>query len=543
VSTSGEEALEIRVMVVDDHPVWRAGIRADLEASGIVTVVAEAGSGSEAIELARETTPHVVLMDLNMPSVGGVDATRRIVEEAPDVRVVILSSSGEEADVLEAVKSGALGYLLKSSTAEEIVDAVRSASAGQPVFSPSLAGLVLGEFRRLSVGGIPSEGGSGLSPRENEILKLVAKGYTYREIGERLSISTRAAQDHVHNVLTKLHGIAAADQDRPSLGALPTGAEIAAYRIERIIGRGGMGVVYLAEHMRLGRKAALKVLSPELDDERLRDRFVRESRLAASLDHPNIVSIYDAGDTDGVLYIAMRFVEGGDLGGLIRSEGALDPQRALDIIGQVGAALDAAHAAGLVHRDVKPANILVVPSPSPDEHDRVYLTDFGLTRRAAATSGLTRTGQFVGTIDYVPPEQIEGRSVAGAADIYSLGCVFYQCLTGRVPFDRDNEAAVMFAHLSDPPPSIGASRPDLPEALDGVIAKALAKDPEERFSTCASFVAAARAALTSETLAPENRGDEEKTATTEETPSHAGPPIGAALGPDDTTDDSPTIVD
>jgi serine/threonine-protein kinase len=542
VSTSGEEALEIRVMVVDDHPVWRAGIRADLEASGIVTVVGEAASGSEAIELARETTPDVVLMDLNMPTVGGVDATRRIVEEAPDVRVVILSSSGEEPDVLEAVKSGALGYLLKSSTAEEIVDAVRLAFAGQPVFSPSLAGLVLAEFRRLSVGGIPSEGGSGLSPRENETLKLVAKGYTYREIGERLSISTTTAQEHVHNVLTKLHGIAAADQDRPSVGALPTGAEIAGYRIDRIIGRGGMGVVYLAEHMRLGRKAALKVLSPELDDERLRDRFVRESQLAASLDHPNIVSIYDAGDADGILYIAMRFVEGGDLGGLIRSEGALDPGRALHIIGQVGDALDAAHGAGLVHRDVKPANILLVPGPSPDARDRVYLTDFGLTRRAASTSGLTRTGQFVGTIDYVAPEQIEGRPVDGAADVYSLGCVLYQCLTGRVPFDRDNEAAVMYAHLSDPPPPIAASRPDLPEALDGVITKALAKDPKERFSTCAALVAAARATIASETLRPENRGAEETTAK-EEDPSGAGPPIGAAHGADDGTDGPATIVD
>lgn len=541
--SAGEEPPKIQVMVVDDHPVWRAGIRADLEASGVVTVVAEAGSGSEAIELARETNPDVVLMDLNLPGIGGADATRRIVEQVRDVRVVILSSSGEEADVLEAVKSGALGYLLKSSTAAQIVDAVRSASAGQPVFSPSLAGLVLAEFRRLSVGGPPSEGGSGLSPRENEILKLVAKGYTYREIAERLSISTTTAHGHVQSVIAKLHGIAAADQDRPSLGALPIGAEIAAYRIERIIGRGGMGVVYLAEHRQLGRKAALKVLSPELDDERLRDRFVRESRLAASLDHPNIVSIYDAGDTDGVLYIAMRFVDGGDLGDLIRSEGALDPQRALDIIGQVGDALDAAHAAGLVHRDVKPANILLAPAPGAEERDHAYLTDFGLTRRAASTSGLTRTGQFVGTIDYVAPEQIEGRPVDGAADIYSLGCVLYQCLTGRPPFDRDNEAAVMFAHLSDPPPAIGASRPDLPESLDGVIAKALAKDPKDRFGTCASLMAAARAALASESHAPDNRAAGESNATAKRKPSDAGHAIGAAQGPDDTTAGPATIVD
>lgn len=542
MSTSGEGAPKIRVMIVDDHPVWRGGIRADLEASGIAAVVGEAGSGDEAIELARETTPQVVLMDLNMPGIRGVDATRRIVAEVPDVRVMILSSSDEDANVLEAVKSGALGYLLKSSTAEEIVEAVRSASSGQPVFSPSLAGLVLAEFRRLSAGGPPSKGGSGLSSRENEILRLVAKGHSYREIAERLSISTAMAQEHVQIVLAKLHGIAAADQDRPSLGVLPTGAEIGAYRVERIIGRGGMGVVYLAEHVQLRRKVALKVLSPELEDERLRDRFIRESRLAASLDHPNIVSIYDAGDAEGVLYIAMRLVEGGDLGGLIRSDGALHPQRAFVVIGQVGDALDSAHAAGLVHRDVKPANILVVPGVSPGEPDRVYLTDFGLTRRAASTSGLTRTGQFVGTIDYVAPEQIEGRPVDAAADIYSLGCVLYQCLTGRVPFDRDNEAAVMFAHLSDPPPSITAVRPDLPEALDGVIAQALAKDPKERFSTCASLLAAARAAFESEIVAPES-GGADGTAATERTPHAADPAIGAAHGPDDTAEGPPTIVD
>jgi len=542
MSTFGEGAPKIRVMIVDDHPVWRAGIRADLEASGIAAVVGEAGSGDEAIELARETTPHVVLMDLNMPGVRGADATRRIVAEVPDVRVMVLSSSDEDADVLEAVKSGALGYLLKSSTAEEIVEAVRSASSGQPVFSPSLAGLVLAEFRRLSAGAPPSEGGSGLSSRENEILRLVAKGHSYREIAERLSISTATAKEHVQIVLAKLHGNAVADQDRLSLGVLPTGAEIGAYRIERIIGRGGMGVVYLAEHVQLRRKVALKVLSPELEDERLRGRFIRESRLAASLDHPNIVSIYDAGDTEGVLYIAMRLVEGGDLGGLIRSEGALHPQRAFVVIGQVGDALDSAHAAGLVHRDVKPANILVVADVSPGGPDRVYLTDFGLTRRAASTSGMTRTGQFVGTIDYVAPEQIEGRPADAAADIYSLGCVLYQCLTGRVPFDRDNEAAVMFAHLSDPPPSITAVRPDLPQALDGVIAQALAKDPKERFSTCASLLAAARAAFESEIVAPES-GGADGTAATERTPHAADPPIGAAHGPDDTAEGPPTIVD
>src|SRR5262245_22879011 len=191
-------------MIVDDHPIWRDGVRGDLEASGVATIVAEAADGAEAITLARETKPDVVLMDLNLPTVRGADATRQIVEEHPQIKVVVLSASGEEADVLEAVKSGALGYLLKGSTGGEVSDAVRAAAAGEPIFTPSLAGLVLSEFRRVSSGNAPSQEKSRLSPRENEVLRLVAKGYTYREIGEKLYISTKTVQNHVQNILVKL---------------------------------------------------------------------------------------------------------------------------------------------------------------------------------------------------------------------------------------------------------------------------------------------------------------------------------------------------
>ncbi len=197
----GESPEPIRVMVVDDHPIWRDGVRADLERSGTAAVVAEASDGGEAIEQARTAMPEVVLMDLRMPTVSGVDAIRQIVEESPHVKVLVLSASGEEADVLEAVKVGATGYLLKSATSDEIADAVRRVRDGEPVFTPSLAGLVLSEFRRVAA---QDPGEPGLTPRENEVLKLVAKGYTYREIAGKLFISVKTVQNHVQNILTKL---------------------------------------------------------------------------------------------------------------------------------------------------------------------------------------------------------------------------------------------------------------------------------------------------------------------------------------------------
>jgi ABC-type transport system substrate-binding protein len=254
-----------------------------------------------------------------------------------------------------------------------------------------------------------------------------------------------------------------------------------------------MGTVYLAEETTSGRRVALKVLAPELaHDERFRTRFLRETELAASLDDPHVVRTLAAGEEDGALYLAMVHVDGSDLRKLLRSEGRFDPERAIDLIGQVASALDAAHAAGLVHRDVKPANILVERA---DEGERAYVCDFGLARHVTSVSSLTSDRGFVGTIDYVPPEQVEGGTIDGRADVYSLGCVLFECLTGERPFDRESELSVLFAHLNDPPPRISARRPELPAAFDTVFETALAKSPEQRYSTCGELVRAARAAL------------------------------------------------
>jgi serine/threonine-protein kinase len=251
-----------------------------------------------------------------------------------------------------------------------------------------------------------------------------------------------------------------------------------------------MSVVYLAEHVRLGRKVALKVLAPELaGSERFHDRFMRESKLAASIDHPNIVPIYDADEAEGVLYIAMRYVEGSDLKQAIRDEGRLEPLRVSAIVDQVASALDAAHARGLVHRDVKPANVLLTPE------DHAYVSDFGLTKRAVSVSGLTETGQLIGTIDYVAPEQIKGDPVDQRADVYSLGCLLFECLAGHAPYPRDIEVGVLWAHVETPPPTVTEERPELPPEVDDVLALAMAKDPAERTAAAGDVAAGFRSAI------------------------------------------------
>ncbi len=274
------------------------------------------------------------------------------------------------------------------------------------------------------------------------------------------------------------------------------GSEVAGYRVESFLGRGGMAVVYRAEDLRLNRWVALKLLAPELSqNERFQQRFMRESQLAASIDHPNIIPIYEAGEADGLLYIVMRYVEGNDLKALVEREGPLDPTRTVSIFAQVAGALDAAHARGLVHRDVKPGNILVASGTGSETPDHVYLTDFGLTKRSSSLSGFTTTGHFIGTIDYIAPEQISGKPVDGRTDIYALGCVLYQCMTGEPPFQHDDDTAVLWAHLVGAPPSLTSHRPDLPPGIDAVLSTAMAKAPEDRYATCRDFVRALRVEL------------------------------------------------
>jgi serine/threonine-protein kinase len=272
------------------------------------------------------------------------------------------------------------------------------------------------------------------------------------------------------------------------------GTVFAGYRIEALLGRGGMGVVYRAENPRLGNVVALKLLPPDLaEDETFRERFVRESRTAASISHPHIIPIYDAGDAEGLLYIAMRYVDGPDLKEMSKDRDHFAASRILRIGAQVASALDAAHAQGLIHRDVKPANILV--EAGADGVDHAYLADFGLTKHVESHSGITGSGQFVGTIDYMAPEQIEGRRVDVRVDVYALACVLFECLVGAPPYRRETEVAVLWAHMRDEPPLLSVASPEIPSAADEVMRKALAKEPADRYEACGEFVADLRAAL------------------------------------------------
>jgi Protein kinase domain len=300
------------------------------------------------------------------------------------------------------------------------------------------------------------------------------------------------------------------------------GTEFAGYRIEGLLGRGGMGVIYRAEHPRLGATVALKVMEPELAlDEVFRERFVREARAAARIKHPNIIPIYDAGEWHGDLYIAMRYIEGDDLRSVLRRDGALPAEQTYVIGLQIASALDAAHRSGLIHRDVKPGNILIEPGPDPDSPPIAYLADLGLTKHVDSHSGMTGSGELLGTIDYIAPEQISGLQVDGRADVYSFACVLFECLTGTVPYARENQAAVLWAHLHDEVPRATTVNPSLTTAVDAALARGMAKSPADRFSTALELVAALRAPLDATAI----RSDGAKT-----TPRPTSPPAAGGRG-------------
>ena len=420
----------ITVVLADDHALVRGGLRRMLDAEADIRVVAEAGDSDEAVRVVGEHRPRLVLLDVNMPGTPCLDAIPSILAAAPGCAVVMLTMHDDFAYARDALAAGASGYVLKDAAERELVDAVRAVAGGRGYLDPGLGARAM-----------------------------------------------------------------AAPVPRPAVpsGELGIGSTFAGHRVDAVAGRGGMGIVYRATDLMLGRRVALKLMAPGLAaDPTYRARFLSECRLAASIDHPHAVDVFHAGETEGRLYVTMRYIDGTDLRAILRGERRLESARALRLIGHVAGALDDAHRHGLVHRDVKPGNVLVARR---DEQEQAYLADFGLSKERAAASELTGTGLAIGTADYIAPEQAQGHEVDGRADTYALACVLYQCLAGAVPYENDSDLEKVWSHVHDPPPDLLAARPDLPRELGRVLAAAMAKDPGDRPPTTGQFARAAIAAM------------------------------------------------
>jgi len=421
----------IRILIVDDHAMVRSGLRLLLEEQEDFSVVAEAGDVDAALQRTRTDAPTIILLDLNMPGRPSLPAIPELIEGAPGAAVVVMTQHDDPEYARAALMGGASGFVLKEAAHSELVEAVRAAAAGRTYVNPNLGARLV-----------------NLPPPP-----------------------------------------AAAPPDRTDEeGGLAIGSTFAGHRIDAIAGRGGMGVVYRATDLTLDRPVALKVLVPTLaGDPVFRARFERECRLAAALDHPHVVPIFHAGTERGALYLTMRYIEGTDLRSLLAEEERLEPPRAVRIVAQVAAALTEAHRHGLVHRDVKPGNILIA---TRDGAEHAFLTDFGITMdRVATTSNtsLTKTGFAVGTADYMAPEQAQGVDVDSRADIYALGCILYRALAGTVLYDRDSDVEKLWAHIHEPPPALLDVRPGLPPSLGDAVERALAKAPGDRQQTAAEL--------------------------------------------------------
>jgi DNA-binding NarL/FixJ family response regulator len=426
----------IRILLVDDHAMVRSGLRLLLEEEDDFSVVAEAGDVDGALRCTRTHRPKVILLDLNMPGRASLPAIPELLEAAPETTVVVMTQHDDLEFARMALLGGASGFVLKEAAQSELVDAVRAAAAGRTYLNPNLGA------RLVTVPAQPPAAPNDPSDGEAE---------------------------------------------------LAVGSTFAAHRIDAIAGRGGMGVVYRATDLTLDRPVALKLLLPSLaTDPVFRARFERECRLAAALDHPHVVQIFHAGTERGALYLTMRYVEGTDLRSLLAEEQRLEPSRAVDIVAQVAEALTAAHHHGLVHRDVKPANVLIAMR---DGHEHAFLTDFGITMDRVATTSLTQTGFAVGTADYMAPEQAQGVDVDARADIYALGCILYRALAGTVLYDKDSDVEKLWAHIHEPPPGLLDVRPELPPSLAHAVERAVAKAPGDRQQTAAELAREARAAI------------------------------------------------
>ena len=423
----------ITIVLADDHALVRGGLRRILESEGGFNVVAEAGDADEALRVAHDLRPKVVLLDVTMPGTPSIDAIPSLLSAAPGCAVLMLTMHDDSGYAREALAAGARGYVLKDAAERQLVDAVQAVVGGGSYLDPGLGARIL-------AAPAPPRRPAGAVP-----------------------------------------------------GKLDIGSIFAGHRVDGVAGQGAMGIVYRATDLALGRPVALKLMAPGLAaDPVFRARFASECRLAAAIDHPHAVEVFHAGEEEGLLYVTMRYVDGTDLRAILRAEGKLQPARAVRLVMQVAGALDEAHRRGLVHRDVKPGNVLVT---TRDDGERAFLSDFGLTKERAVASELTGTGLAIGTADYIAPEQAQGHELDGRADVYALACLLYQSLAGAVPYERASDLDKLWAHVHQPPPALHDVRPDLPRELSDVLIRGMAKDRANRPPSAGQLAYEAVAAL------------------------------------------------
>ena len=503
-------AVPLRVLIVDDHEMVRESLRLAIEREEGITVVGEAGDGIEGVRSTLELRPDVVLMDVDMPGLNGIEACQQIRNADPDAKVLILTASSQRQSVIAALVAGAKGYVVKVASHDDLVRSIRAVGRGETILHPAVAEGIVEELTHL-VTQVQPPGSAELTSREQDVLQLVSKGSTDREVASQLAVSESEAKDLVSTLLARVGANSrselvgwASRRDATDEGARtesytaqrrgPDGAPIPSpgstlgrYRLIEQVGQGGMATVFKALDPELNREVAIKVLpSYRGDDPTYNRRFRTEAQSIAALDHPNIIQIHDFGQDEGFTFIVMSLLTGGTLQAKLGVPIPLND--ALNIIEPIAEALEFAHDEGIIHRDVKPSNVLLDGSGKP------LLSDFGLARALHGGGSITSADAVVGTPEYISPEQAMGNPADQRSDLYALGVMLYQMLVGATPFKADTPTETLMAHVHQPVPLPSGYDPDIDPRVEANLIKALAKDPSDRHESPTRLVEALRLA-------------------------------------------------
>ena len=508
----------ISILVVEDHHITRAGLKLALQQEKRFNVVGDAIDGRSAVDKAMQLRPEIILMDIGLPNMDGLEATWRIKNALPLSRVIMITSHDTDDDISAALGVGADGYCFKDISADDLVDGINAVSRGSSWLDPRIAQKVHSARTNHSDSG--SEMIRILCAREREILRLLEQGFDNDSIAARMSVNVNLVDMYKNNILEKLFHLDSRQAsnsgslDRPEAIALiktpmekspvlaANGLSVGTvfadrYAVESFLGEGGMGLVYRARHLHMNRRVAIKVLHSKLLEERhLVRRFKQESMSASTLNHPNVVSIYDFGISDhGQPFLIMDYLDGYALNTVLENETFLNLNRFLEIFKQVCDGLSAAHARDVIHCDLKPSNIMIVKEPGIDNREVVKIVDFGLSvvlpSDASVQSQLTDSFEVYGSPGYMSPEQCAGAKLDARSDIYALGCAMYEAITGQPVFTAKSPFEMFAKHMRQLPERFASACPgrSIPFYLEQIIFKALAKSPSDRYQTAGDLKA------------------------------------------------------